>query len=140
LFAVGGFVLFLVFVVVTGHAVLRRARLGAFICHFLIRKWEKGVPAQHRSNPAVNRVNVELELAIQGCSYEPTYDRGGTTKALRGLFTEISGSFPYRQRLGTYLLSMVQMLNPRSLPIAGNVFGTWAGEFRRRIIKKEIGT
>src|SRR5262249_58905992 len=43
---------------------------------------------------------VKLELAIQGCGYERTHDRGRTNKTLRRFFTEISGSFPYRQRLG----------------------------------------
>ena len=51
----GGFGLFLVFVVVAGHAVLRRARWGAFICHFVIRKWQKGVHAQRPGNAGVNR-------------------------------------------------------------------------------------
>jgi hypothetical protein len=44
LFTFGGFGLFLVFVVVAGHAVLRRARWGAFICHSVIREMPKGVP------------------------------------------------------------------------------------------------
>jgi hypothetical protein len=44
LFAFGGFGLFFVFVVVAGHAVLRRARWGAFICHLVIREMAKEVP------------------------------------------------------------------------------------------------
>ena len=43
LFAFGGFGLFLV-VVVAGHAVLRRARWGAFICRLVIREMPKEVP------------------------------------------------------------------------------------------------
>jgi hypothetical protein len=70
LFAFGGFGLFFVFVVVAGHAVLRRARWGAFICHFLIRKWQKGVSVLGRDK-AVMRVFYESQVMVGRVAAEP---------------------------------------------------------------------
>jgi len=93
LFAFGGFGLFLVFVVVAGHAVLRRARWGAFICHFLIRKWQKGVSVLGRDK-AVIRVFYESQVMVGRVTadpqnspavrvFGPTITLGATTAGLK---------------------------------------------------------
>jgi hypothetical protein len=74
LFTVGGFGLFLIFVVVAGHAVLRRARWGAFICQFVIQKWQKGVRTISAKPDEVDRHlsrNLRKFLPLRAAAFVP---------------------------------------------------------------------